>query len=178
MWRTRFNRSTHAIVATGEGQRRLRILPHQWKHPAETRCGAEGAEKPPTVVAMRDISIKIHSDQEAHHTEQDRRCGDKRHHEEKLHDFVVIEPAVEAAVHVRRIVVSLWPAYAAPEVTLVVTVAVMPMTKAATARAEASRSPGEENPTKEVGPGPIPALEGSPAPAVADRVQRSTQRTH
>jgi len=57
---------------------------------------------------MRDISVKVHSDQEADHAEQDRRHGDKRHHEEELYDFVAIEPAVEAAVHVPSIVISLW----------------------------------------------------------------------
>src|SRR5262245_1205713 len=45
---------------------------------------------------------------EGHQAKQERRRGDNGHHQEELHDFVVIEPAVETAVHVRSIVISLW----------------------------------------------------------------------
>src|SRR5215510_2545863 len=45
---------------------------------------------------------------EGHQAKQERRRGDNGHHQEELHDFVVIEPAVEAAVHVHSIVISLW----------------------------------------------------------------------
>jgi len=80
----------------------VRSRDHPQREPADT-----GGDKRPTAGIWR-----LCKEEEAHQAKQEGWRGDNRHHQQEPHDFMVIEPAVEAAVHVRSIVISLWPAYA------------------------------------------------------------------